>query len=377
MYSDFIPVNEPLLDGNERAYLNECVSSGWISSEGPFVQRLETGMAHYVGRKHGIAVSSGSTALDLAVEALGLQAGDEVIIPTFTIISCAAPLVRRGIIPICVDCDPHTYTMETHDLDSFITPRTKAIMAVHIYGMPVNMDKIAKMAERHNLRVIEDAAQAHGLSYKSQPCGSFGDISIFSFYPNKHVTTGEGGMVLVDNPELAERCRSLRNLCFGEKQRFVHHELGFNYRMSNVQAALGVAQLERLDQFIARKHEIGAYYSWNLAKHEEHIQLPIAHTEYAKNGYWVFPIVLKDALGVNASQFMKRLKEKGIGSRPFFFPMHQQPVFVSAGMFKDVSLPHAEHIAERGLYIPSGLALTIEQQESVVRALEETIAELF
>ena len=355
MSSDFIPVNEPLLNGNEKKYLAECIDTGWISSEGPFVQRLEEGMAQRVGRKHGIAVCNGSVALDLAVAALRLGAGDEVILPSFTIISCAAAIVRAGATPVVVDADPDTWNMDVDQVAASITPRTRAIMVVHIYGLPVDMDSILALAERHGLRVIEDAAEMHGQTYGGRACGSFGDISTFSFYPNKHVTTGEGGMVLTDDPALAARCRSLRNLCF-QKKRFVHEELGWNFRMSNIQAALGVAQLERLEEFVERKRRMGRRYNELLAE-VPRLQLPVAKTRYAENIYWVYGMVLKDDVPFDAEEAMKRLAARGIGARPFFWPMHEQPVLRRMGLFEGVRCPVAERLARRGFYIPSGLAL--------------------
>jgi len=368
----FIAVNEPLLDGNEKKYLCECVDTGWISSEGPFVQQLETGMARKMGRQHGIAVCNGSVALDVAVAALNLGAGDEVILPTFTIISCAAAIVRAGAIPVVVDSDPVTWNMDAGQIASKITPRTRAIMVVHIYGLPVDMDPVLDLARKHGLKVIEDAAQMHGQTYKGRPCGGFGDISTFSFYPNKHVTTGEGGMVLTDDPELAERCRSLRNLCF-QKKRFVHEELGWNFRMSNLQAALGVAQLERLDDFIARKRAMGRRYTEGLASIPG-IQLPLATTRYSENVYWVYGIVIGDDYPFDADAAMKQLGEEGIGTRPFFFPMHKQPVFLKRGLFAGESYPVAERLARRGFYIPSGLALTESQSERVISAVKRLFA---
>lgn len=366
--SSFIPVNTPLLDGNERQYLAECIETGWISSEGPFVQRLEEGMARRVGRKFGIAVCNGSVALDVAVVALNLGPGDEVILPSFTIISCAAAIVRAGATPMVVDSDPSTWNMDVNQVAEKINARTKAIMVVHLYGLPVDMDPILELAAKHGLKIIEDAAEAHGQSYRGRPCGSFGEISTFSFYPNKHVTTGEGGMVLTDDPALAERCRSLRNLCF-QKKRFVHEELGWNFRMSNVQAALGVAQLERLDEFVARKRAMGRRYQ-ELFRGLPGVQLPLAATEYAENIYWVFGLVLGDERPFDADEAMKRLAAAGIGTRPFFWPMHEQPVLRKMGLFAGVECPVAERIARRGFYIPSGLALgdrDIQQAADEVR----------
>jgi perosamine synthetase len=198
-----IPVNEPLLNGNEQKYLVECIETGWISSEGPFVKRFESQFAASVGRQYGIAVSNGSGALDIAIVALGIGRGDEVILPTFTIISCAAAIVRAGATPVVVDADSATWNMDVSQIEAQITPRTKAIMVVHIYGLPVEMDEISRLADKYGLFVIEDAAEMLGQTYKSLPCGSFGDLSTFSFYPNKHVTTGEGGILVTDDPHLA------------------------------------------------------------------------------------------------------------------------------------------------------------------------------
>ena len=224
---------------------------------------LKQGMATIGGQRHGIAVTNGSAALEIAVAALGIGPGDEVILPTFTIISCAAAIVRAGATPVVVDCEPTTWNMDPTQIESKITPRTKAIMVVHIYGLPVDMDPVMDMARRHDLKIIEDGAEQIGQVYRAKShaprmVGSFGDIATFSFYPNKHVTTGEGGMVLTSDEVLAERCRDLRNLCFGKKRRFVHEQLGWNFRMSNLQAAVGVAQMERLPQTLAKKRQIGA-----------------------------------------------------------------------------------------------------------------------
>jgi perosamine synthetase len=368
----FIPVNEPLLNGNEEKYLVECVRTGWISSEGPFIKKFEEQFAARIGRKYGVAVSNGSVALDAAVAALGLGPGDEVILPTFTIISCAAAIVRAGAIPVVVDSDPATWNMNVAQVEARITSRTKAIMVVHIFGLPVDMNPLLALAHKHGLKVIEDAAEMHGQTYKGKPCGSFGDISTFSFYPNKHITTGEGGMLVTDDPELAERCRSLRNLCFKPEQRFVHDELGWNLRMTNLQAALGVAQLERLDEFVGIKRRMGARYT-ELLTGTPGIQLPQAHASYADNIYWVYAMVLDDNVPFDAKEAMTRLNKLGIGSRPYFWPIHEQPVLRKMGLFSGESYPVAERIARRGFYIPSGMALTDEQLERSAAALKEIL----
>ena len=362
---EFIPVNEPLLNGNEKKYLCECIDSGWISSEGPFVKEFESKMSATVGRKYGIAVSNGTAALEVAVQALGISAGDEVIMPTFTIISCAMAVTKMGAIPVLVDSDLHTWNMNVVEIEAKITDKTKAIMVVHIYGLPVEMDKILELAEKYNLKIIEDAAEMHGQMYNGKPCGSFGDISTFSFYPNKHVTTGEGGMVVTDDEKLAERCRMLRNLCFQKDVRYVHNEISDNYRFTNLQAAVGLAQLERLDEFIEKKREMGRYYTENLADIKGLI-LPVNKKDYAENIYWVYGVVLDKDIQADNRTVQKLLAKERIGTRTFFWCMHEQPVYKNEGLFLDESYPNAEYLARKGFYIPSGLALTKEQMEAVV-----------
>lgn len=369
---NLIPVNEPLLDGNEQKYLAECITTGWISSEGPFVKRFEAQFAARVDRKYGIAVSNGSGALDIAIAALGIGRDDEVILPTFTIISCAAAIVRAGATPVVVDADPMTWNMDISQLEAKITPRTKAIMVVHIYGLPVDMDEISRLAAKYGLLVIEDAAEMHGQTYRDRPCGSFGDLSTFSFYANKHITTGEGGMLVTDEPEIAERCRSLRNLCFEPQQRFVHQELGWNLRMSNLHAAVGVAQLERLDEFVARKRSMGRRYTELLADIPG-IELPLAQTDYAENIYWVYGIVLRAEVPFDAKVVMQKLAAAQIGTRPFFWCMHEQPIFAKMGLFAGASCPVAERLARRGFYLPSGIALTESQIDRVSSSLREIL----
>lgn len=367
-----VPINEPLLNGNEKKYLQECIDTGWISSEGPFVKQFEATFAARVERQFGIAVANGSVALEAAVAALRIGPGDEVIMPTFTIISCAAAVVRAGARPVLVDSDPITWNMDVNQVKDKITPKTKAIMVVHIYGLPVDMDPIVALAQKHHLKIIEDAAEMHGQTYNRKPCGSFGDISTFSFYPNKHITTGEGGMIVTDDPELAERCQSLRNLCFQTKKRFVHEELGWNFRLSNLQAALGVAQLERLDTFVAQKRVMGETYTVAF-EHIPHLQLPLTTTDYADNIYWVYGLILKNTVPYDAEEAMQRLSEKKIGTRPFFWPMHEQPVFQKMGLFRGEKYPVAENMARRGFYIPSGLALTSQQIDEVCTGVKAVL----
>lgn len=370
--TEYIPVNEPLLDGNEKKYVLECLETGWISSEGPFVSKFEDIFAEKVNRKYGIAVCNGSAALEAAVIALNIGKGDEVIMPDFTIISCAAAIIRAGAKPVLVDADPLTWNMNVTQIESKITPKTKAIMVVHIYGLPTDMDPVINLADKYGLKIIEDAAEAHGQTYRGKPCGSFGDVSCFSFYPNKHITTGEGGMIMTDDSNIADRCRSLRNLCHSPERRFVHYELGWNLRMTNIQAAIGCAQTENLEKHIIRKREIGKRYNESL-KDLPIIQIPLESTDYANNIYWVYGILLKDEVPYNADQANKMLYQNNIGTRPFFYPMHQQPVFRQMGLFKGEEYPVASKLSDRGFYIPSGLGTTDHQIEIVV----DTVINLF
>lgn len=375
MADRFVPVNEPLLKGHEQEYLIECIKTGWISSEGPFVKQFEQKMAGFAGRKHGIAVCNGTVALELAMASLALEPGSEVIMPSFTIISCAAAIIRTGCVPVLVDCDPDTWNMDVDRIEEKVSARTRAIMVVHIYGLPVDMNPVLALANKHRLKIIEDAAEMHGQTYDGKPCGSFGEISTFSFYPNKHITTGEGGMVLTDDDSLAARARSLRNLCFQPERRYVHEELGYNFRMTNLQAALGVAQLEQIDEFLVRKRQIGHLYT-NLLGEVSSIQLPLTCMPYAENIYWVYGIVLRDEIACSAELVMARLGEKGVATRAFFWPMHEQPVFMRMGLFSGEAYPVAERLARRGLYLPSGLGISNEDIVYVADTLKQVLKEI-
>jgi perosamine synthetase len=368
-----IPVNRPLLNGNEKKYLDECIETGWISSEGPFVKKLENGFSQLMGCTYGVAVCNGSVAIDVAIAALGIGAGDEIILPTFTIISCASAIVRAGATPVVVDCASDTWNLDPALVATKITSRTKAIMVVHIYGLPVDMDPVIELARRHGLFIIEDAAEQHGQTYKGRPVGSLGDIATVSFYPNKHITTGEGGMVLTNDKALANRSRDLRNLCFDRERRFIHEGLGWNFRMSNLQAALGVAQLERIDETLAKKRQIGRWYQRRLQGHDL-LQLPLERTDYAENIYWVFGVVLEDSVPFDAVEARARLRAKGVDSRHFFWPMHEQPIFVNDGWFTREHCPIAERIARRGFYLPSGVAMTEDEIETSANALLQILA---
>jgi perosamine synthetase len=375
-----IPVNEPVLRDQELEYVSQCVRSGWISSAGRFIDEFEQQWAAYCGRQHGIAVSNGTTALQLAVACLDLEPGDEVIMPTFTIISCAMAVVYNGGIPVLVDSDPVTWCMDVGAIEKQITPRTRAIMPVHIYGHPVDMDAVIALAGKHHLSVIEDAAEAHGAEYLSRRaaapptwrrCGSFGDVSCFSFYANKLITTGEGGMLLTDDAGIAGKARSMRNLCFQPDRRFFHEHLGFNFRLTNLQAALGLAQMGRIDEIVARKRWMGGEYNRRLTGLPG-VQLP-AEESWARSVYWMYGVVLTGSARLDGGQFAQALSQRGVETRPFFLGMHEQPVFQRRGLFLDQRYPVAETLARRGLYLPSGLALTEAQLAHVCQAVREVL----
>ena len=355
----FIPVNEPIIGEKEKELVMECLNTGWISSEGPFVNKFEEEFSSFVNREYGISCTNGSSALDIAIAALGIGIGDEVILPTFTIISCASSIVRAGATPVIVDAENDTWNMDTDQIEALITDKTVAIMMVHIYGHPVDVDKVLKIAEKYHLAVIEDSAELIGAEYKERKCGSFGDISTFSFYPNKHITTGEGGMVVTNDKSLAEKCRSLRNLCFQKNKRFVHEELGWNFRMTNIQAALGLGQLERINETLKKKRDIGKMYNKYLSD-LPNIKLPLIKTKFSENIYWVYGILI-DSEFDTAQSIINHLAKKGIGTRPFFCPIHRQPVFLKKGLFSNFKKNFiADDLYKQGFYIPSGVALSEE-----------------
>ncbi|MCP4134332.1 MAG: DegT/DnrJ/EryC1/StrS family aminotransferase [bacterium] len=372
-----IPVNEPLLDGNEKKYLNECIDTGWISSEGPFVKKFEEGFASFLGLKHGVAVANGTAALEAALFALGVGPGDEVIMPSFTIISCAVACIRLGAKPVLVDIDPEIWTMDVSQVESKITPKTKAIMPVHIYGHPVNMDELFRLKEKYGIKIIEDAAEVQGAEYYSEihkkwlKCGAMGDIASTSFYANKIITTGEGGMVVSDNAEYAEKAASYRNLCFKAETRFFHTELGYNFRMTNLQAAVGVAQLEQIERFIDIKVRLGEYYRKKISALPGVRFMPVK--EWAKSVYWMYGVELDPGAGIDAADITARLRTRGIGTRPFFRGLHDQPVLQEMGLFSNEKYPQTDFAYKYGFYLPSGLTLTEDQIDQVVDILKEEI----
>jgi perosamine synthetase len=373
-----IPVNEPLLDGKEKEKLIECIDTGWISSGGPFVEEFEKQFGKFLGLSPGVAVCNGTAALETALYALEIGPGDEVIMPSFTIISCAVAALRLGAMPILVDIEPETWTMDISLVEEKITARTKAIMAVHIYGHPVEMDRLLQIGQKYGVSILEDAAEVHGAEYYSEylggrwlRCGSIGDIASFSFYGNKIVTTGEGGMIVSSDPKLLSRARSYRNLCFESGKRFYHTDLGYNFRMTNLQAAVGVAQMERIEEFIEIKRQLGDHYR-NRINDIPGLRFQIEKS-WAKSVYWMYSVELDPALGLDAETVMKRLSEHKVATRPFFLGLHRQPALREKGLVLTDRYPNTDRASKYGFYLPSGMTLTEDKIQVVCDNLRKAL----
>jgi perosamine synthetase len=371
-----IPVCEPVVTEAEIAAVTDCLRTGWISSAGKYLDAFEQKWAAFCGRRHGIAMTNGTATLEVALAALRLPPGSEVILPTFTIISCASAVMFNGLKPVLVDADPRSWCMDVRQVAERISPRTRAILVVHMYGHPVDMTPLLRLAEQHGIAILEDAAEVHGAEYlcdhdTAMPiwrrCGSFGELSSFSFYANKLITTGEGGMLLTDDDAFASRCRSLRNLCFQPQRRFFHEELGWNCRMTNLQAALGVSQIDRLPEIVAQKRGIVATYRRLLAD-VPGLSFQVEEP-WARSVAWVAGVLLDDDHPLDASDVMTQMKAAGIETRPFFLGMHEQPVFQREGLFVGDRFPVAERLARKGFYLPNGLALQPAQLERISETL--------
>ena len=369
MKEPFIPVCEPLLAGNELKYVTEAVSKGWISSSGGFVKEFEQRFAKYLGVEHAVTVTNGTAALHLALVAAGIGEGDEVIVPTFTMMASAAAVCYTGANPVFVDCERDTFNLDVSRVTEKVTPRTRAIMPVHVYGLPCDMRPLAELAEKHGLVVVEDAAEAIGSRYDGQPCGALGDLGCFSFFANKAITTGEGGMVVTDDGELAQKLRYFKNLCFPltGPRRYVHEHIGFNYRMPNTVAAIGLAQLERVDDYVSMRRENARRYNDRL-RGVRGITVP-AERAYAYNSFWMYAILIEDDFGRSRDEVMLGLEARGIDTRSFFVPLHRQTSLSEYGADVSGSYPNSEHASARGLYLPSSSGLTEAQIERVCREL--------
>jgi len=367
----FIPVNIPHISNQDIKSVNRVLKKGWISSDGPEVKLFEKQFSKTINRRYSAAVSNGTAALEIAIKALNIKKNDEVIIPNFTIISNALAVVKQNAKPVLIDCDLKTWNIKIDDLEKKINKKTKAIIVTHIYSFSNDMDRILKICKKYKIFLIEDAAEVIGLKYKNRLCGSFGDISTFSFYANKQLTTGEGGMISTNNFKLYNKCKSLRNLCFGKKQRFNHDEIGWNYRITNIQAALGINQLKRLNSVVKRKMEIGNYYFQRLSKNKNIYMTP-PNISFSKNIYWVVGIMIKNKK-ILASNIIKKLNNFGIGARPFFWPMHKQQIFKKMKIFTSGKYPNSSYLGKYGFYIPSYIKISNSQMNYIISIINKLL----
>lgn len=363
----FIPVFEPSLDGDEEKFLIECIQSGWISSLGKFITEFETKFAQFCGSRFGVAVSNGTTGLHLALAALGIGPGDEVIVPTLSFVASANAVKYTGASVVFADSEPLTWNIDPAQIKAKLTTRTKAILPVHLYGHPADMGPILELGQQYGIPVVEDAAEAHGALYKGKRVGSLGKMGVFSFYGNKIITTGEGGMIVTDDAELAERLRFLRDHAMSPQKRYWHTELGYNYRMTNMQAAVGVAQMGRVEQLIARKNHITQKYNKGLSDFKA-VTLP-PHASWATSVYWMYSILINENASLHRDEVMAGLKENNIDSRPFFYPIHEMPPYGG----KSGQFPVAEDLSRRGINLPSGTTLTDADIERVCATLHKLL----
>jgi perosamine synthetase len=364
-----IPVCQPFLNGRELEYVRDAVGSTWISSQGKYLERFEKEFSAYVGMKYGTSTCNGTLALHLALLAAGIQPGDEVILPTFTMIATAFAICYCGATPVLVDANDEDWNIDVAQLEAAISPRSKAILVVHIYGHPTDMDPVRQIASRYHLMIIEDAAEAIGSEYRGEKCGSFGDISCFSFFANKNITCGEGGMALSNDVRLYDRLRYLKNLSFplGTHREYIHDEIGYNFRMSNVHAAIGCAQLEHVDEYVQMRRRNAALYTERL-RGIPGLKLPVERS-YATNTYWMYGVLCEEEFGVSRDGLMERLAVRGIETRKFFNPMHLQKSVRQHGFRAASAMPVSEHLADTGLYLPSSSSLDLEDIERVAESI--------
>ncbi len=365
-----IRVAEPCLDGNEAEYVQKCVKDTWISSRGEFVERFESELAELCGVQHAVVTNNGTTALHLALMANGVGPEDEVIMPTLTYVATANATRYCNAHPVFVDSEDKYFNVDVSKIEAAISEHTKAIVTVPLYGHPVDIDPIRDIADRHNLAIVEDAAESIGASYKGRPVGSLASCSTFSFFGNKLITTGEGGAVVTDDKELADQMRFLRGQAVDPQRSYWHTEIGYNYRMTNVAAAIGVAQLERFSTHLGRRHRVADWYNENLSDCQEYIQLPQT-AAWATHSYWMYTIQLKPELNADRDEFMRMMAEQGIETRPVFYPVHWLPPYEKYGG----QYPVADDISARGINLPTHGKLTEEDVAYVCEAIKRTVSQ--
>jgi perosamine synthetase len=354
-----IPVSEPMLDDAETRFLNDALKKGAISGFfGEYIPLFEAEFAKYCDCEYGVSVTNGTTALHLALAALSIGRDDEVLVASLTNMATFFAVLYQGARPVPIDVDRETLNVDPSLLEAKITPRTKAIIVVHLYGHPVDMDPILSVARKHKLYVIEDCAQAHGATYKGRKVGGLGDIGSFSFYANKVITTGEGGMITLNDKSLADRARSLKSLAFGASNKFMHHDIGYNYRMTNLQAAIGHAQFGKIETIIAAKRKVAARYHAILRDRSE-LELPV-EKEYARNVYWMYHILVRGIDAEGRGKIMRRLADDGIETRENFVPYNMQEIFIKQGLTRREDCPIANDLGQRGFYLPSSPKISDE-----------------
>lgn len=361
----FIPVSRPSIGEKEIAYVSDAIASGWVSSLGPYIESFERGFAEFVGTNYALTASNGTTGLHLALVAAGIKAGDEVVVPDLTFIATANAVVHAGAKPVFADIDAETLCIDPQAAARVITPRTRAIIPVHLYGHPADMDAINAIADAHGLLVIEDAAEAHGATYKGQRVGGLGKCGVFSFYGNKVITSGEGGMITTNDEALYQTAKRLRDHAMSPTRRYWHEEIGYNYRITNLQAALGLAQLERIEDFIQRRREIMDWYRAGLTG-VERLRLN-RRAAWADSVYWMYCLEVDGMTDASRQRFMQRLRERGVDTRPYFNPVSSMPVY------PDADTPVAHHLSQSGINLPSFVDLTREDVAFICRQVVETL----
>jgi perosamine synthetase len=359
-----ISVASPLLNGNEIAYVTECIKTNWISSQGKFVKQFELMFSNYHENKNSLAVSNGTVALHLALEALGIGKGDEVIVPDLTFAASVNAIIYCGATPVLIDVDSLSWNLDINQLEGLVTEKTKAIMPVHLYGLPCDMEKIMAIAKKFKLYVIEDCAEALGSFYKNKPVGTFGDVATFSFYGNKTITTGEGGMLVFNDPLIYEHAAVLRDHGMSKNKRYWHEVVGYNYRLTNIQAAIGVAQFERLDEFVSAKQTNAQFYN-QLFSSLNFFEIPLQDPN-SVNSYWLYTCLVKENAPFKRDHLIEFLQQKGVETRPVFYPMHLMPPYSS---FVKSPVINSIDISQRGISFPSSVNLSSLEMEYIKKSV--------
>ena len=368
-----IPVSRPYIGESEKRYVNEALDSNAISGVfGGFIDRFEAEFAKFCDSKYAVSCSNGTTALHLAMAAAGVKDGDEVLVSTLTNMASFFAVLYLNAKPVPVDIDLKTLTLDPTDLARKITKKTKAILVVHLFGHPTDMDPVNQFAAEHKLMVFEDCAEAHGATYKGRKVGSLGNAGCFSFFANKILTTGEGGMITTDDPELAKKARSLKALAFGVTNKFMHQDVGFNYRMTNLQAAIGCGQMDHVDELVEKRRQIAQFYSKRFERYQDYLCLPM-EMDFAKSSYWMYHLVLRNSLVAKRSQIMSSLKEVGIETREGFIPYNLQEIFINRGWTCPSDCPNANKVAYASFYLPTGPAITEPELEYVATKVCSTL----